>query len=113
METYRRYSAPAVPASRILFFDHGKNGKNGNFLQVADVLKGVTPLALLFPSASDLQFPSAVDRWFRLFRSFRVRLTPRRQPPYMLRLSSADNNSWLLTPTTKASPTAAVAARHV
>ena len=89
METYRRYSAPAVPASRILFFDHGKNGKNGNFLQVADVLKGVTPLALLFPTASDLQFPSAAERCF-------VRLPPFGQWVY-------DESPWSTNPKAPAS----------
>ena len=32
----------------------------------------------------------------RQIRLIRVRLNPRRQPPYMLRLSSADNDSWSL-----------------
>ena len=31
--------------------------------------RGLCPLPLLYPSASDFQFPSAGDRWFRAYQS--------------------------------------------
>ena len=44
--------------------------KIGYLFQCPPWARGFCPLPLLYPSASDFQFPSAGDRWFRAYGAY-------------------------------------------